>query len=115
MLHYVTWLVQPQNVRPIAEAGFFHMNGITRDAMERLIHDVIAYRDDQGLHRDGDVIVIQQMIPMQTPQRVRRWKSKEEFAAYLAETLIPDLKDSGSEATAEDFEVALAYMGCDLP
>lgn len=28
----------------------------------------------------------------------------EEFVGYLEETLIPDLRRSGSEATAEDFE-----------
>lgn len=36
--------------------------------------------------------------------------SKEEFCRYLRETLIPDLKESGREYTAEDFETALNFM-----
>ena len=33
-----------------------------------------------------------------------------EFIDYLEQTLIPDLKDSGSTATAEDFETAVYYL-----
>jgi len=33
-----------------------------------------------------------------------KWDSKEDFIAFLEETLIPDLKESGNEFTAEDFE-----------
>ena len=36
--------------------------------------------------------------------------TKERFEAYLAETLIPDLKEAGMEATAEDFETALGFL-----
>jgi hypothetical protein len=34
----------------------------------------------------------------------------EEFIAYLENTLIPDLKESGHEYTAEDFEKCIAIM-----
>lgn len=32
------------------------------------------------------------------------------FCSYLRETLIPDLRESGSEATADDFETCLSIM-----
>ena len=38
------------------------------------------------------------------------WSSKEEFIEYLENTLIPDLQDSGSMATAEDFATAVRFM-----
>lgn len=34
----------------------------------------------------------------------------EEFIEYLETTLIPDLKESGRDATAEDFEKCVEYM-----
>ncbi len=33
-----------------------------------------------------------------------------EFVAYLEETLIPDLRESGHECTAEDFERCVAII-----
>jgi hypothetical protein len=36
--------------------------------------------------------------------------SKQEFIAYLVGTLIPDLKESGREGTAMDFEAAILFM-----
>lgn len=36
--------------------------------------------------------------------------SRSEFIAYLEETLIPDLRASGSEATADDFEAAGRFI-----
>lgn len=36
--------------------------------------------------------------------------SKEEFCKYLREVLIPDLKDSGSDFTADDLETALKFI-----
>ena len=38
------------------------------------------------------------------------WENKADFVEYLEVTLIPDLKESGLEATAEDFETAVYYM-----
>ena len=35
------------------------------------------------------------------------WSSKEEFIEYLETILIPDLQDSGSTATADDFMTAV--------
>ena len=35
---------------------------------------------------------------------------REDFIKFLKETLIPDLKDSGNYATAEDFETAIFFM-----
>ena len=32
------------------------------------------------------------------------------FAKYLTETLVPDLRDSGSDATADDFETAAHHL-----
>jgi flagellin-specific chaperone FliS len=37
-------------------------------------------------------------------------KSKKDFIRFLTETLIPDLKESGHEFTAKDFERAVRYM-----
>ncbi len=37
-------------------------------------------------------------------------QSKAEFIAYLQETLIPDLRESGRDATAADFEAAVLFM-----
>lgn len=36
--------------------------------------------------------------------------TKDEFIEYLLNTLIPDLKESGREATAEDFETTVAFL-----
>lgn len=33
-----------------------------------------------------------------------------EFVAYLRDTLIPDLRESGRHATAEDFLAAVAFI-----
>lgn len=38
------------------------------------------------------------------------WESPEAFCAWLEETLIPDLKESGHDATAQDFETAVAFI-----
>ncbi len=37
-------------------------------------------------------------------------QTKAEFIAYLRNTLIPDLRASGSDFTADDFETCLKYM-----
>lgn len=36
--------------------------------------------------------------------------SREEFVAYLRETLIPDLRASGRDATAGDFVAAILFI-----
>tara|TARA_R100000700_G_scaffold17252_1_gene23831 strand:- start:4438 stop:4575 length:138 start_codon:yes stop_codon:yes gene_type:complete len=38
------------------------------------------------------------------------WENKADFVEYLETNLIPDLKESGLEATAEDFETAVYYI-----
>lgn len=38
------------------------------------------------------------------------WRSHSEFEQFLIGTLIPDLRASGSDCTADDFETALYYM-----
>lgn len=38
------------------------------------------------------------------------FSTKEEFISFLKRTLIPDLKESGSICTAEDFEEAIYWM-----
>ena len=35
---------------------------------------------------------------------------REEFIAYIKETLIPDLKSSGSYSSAQDWEAALLFL-----
>jgi hypothetical protein len=37
-------------------------------------------------------------------------QSKEVFIGYLKDILIPDLRESGSNATADDFEEAIYWM-----
>ncbi len=36
--------------------------------------------------------------------------TREEFISYLRETLIPDLKESGSEGHVHDYELAIRFM-----
>lgn len=36
--------------------------------------------------------------------------TRGDFIEFLEETLIPDLKESGRHATAEDFETAVFFM-----
>ena len=36
--------------------------------------------------------------------------TRTEFCDYLRNTLIPDLRESGSDATADDFETALGFI-----
>ena len=43
-----------------------------------------------------------------TPQE--RINCKDSFVEYLTGTLIPDLEESGMEATAEDFKTCIQYM-----
>jgi hypothetical protein len=38
------------------------------------------------------------------------WDSTEEFTGYLRGKLIPDLRESGSDATADDFEDAAEFI-----
>ena len=38
------------------------------------------------------------------------YKTKEDFINFLENTLIPDLKRSGNDATAEDFEEAIYWI-----
>jgi len=44
------------------------------------------------------------------PKIKARFDSKEDFINFLENTLIPDLKASGTDATAEDFEEAIYWM-----
>jgi hypothetical protein len=39
-----------------------------------------------------------------------KFMNKEDFISFLEHTLIPDLKRSGTEATAEDFEEAIYWL-----
>jgi len=38
------------------------------------------------------------------------WEDKQDFISFLKHTLIPDLKESGMDATAEDFETAVYFI-----
>jgi hypothetical protein len=38
------------------------------------------------------------------------FSNKTDFIAYLQETLIPDLRESGRDFTADDFETAIRFM-----
>jgi hypothetical protein len=38
------------------------------------------------------------------------WKVYAEFEQFLMHTLVPDLRESGMNTTADDFETALYYM-----
>lgn len=37
-------------------------------------------------------------------------RTKADFVAYLQETLIPDLRESGKDATADDFETLILFI-----
>ena len=43
-------------------------------------------------------------------ESINGWDDKDDFVEYLVTNLIPDLKESGMEATAEDFESAVFFM-----
>lgn len=58
-----------------------------------------------------------QAIQKETAERIAAhktqidgWESPEAFCAWLEETLIPDLKEWGSDCTAQDFETAVAFI-----
>tara|TARA_R110000824_G_scaffold41862_1_gene124081 strand:+ start:801 stop:965 length:165 start_codon:yes stop_codon:yes gene_type:complete len=36
--------------------------------------------------------------------------TKKDFIDFLQDTLIPDLRDSGLDATADDFDTAIFFM-----
>ena len=38
------------------------------------------------------------------------WENVNEYIEYLRGTLVPELRDSGSDATAYDFEDAVSYI-----
>ena len=38
------------------------------------------------------------------------WEDKRDFISFLKHTLIPDFKESGMDATAEDFETAVYFI-----
>lgn len=48
--------------------------------------------------------------PLRGLGAVRLTKARRDFADYLERTLIPDLKESGLEATAEDFEECVGLI-----
>ena len=37
--------------------------------------------------------------------------TRKDFIDFLQSTLIPDLRDSGLDATADDFDTAIFFMG----
>jgi hypothetical protein len=39
-----------------------------------------------------------------------RIDERDQFIEYLTQTLIPDLRESGRDATADDFETCVRYM-----
>ena len=41
---------------------------------------------------------------------INNWDDKDDFVEYLVTNLIPDLKESGMEATAQDFESAVFFI-----
>ncbi|MBF0556375.1 MAG: hypothetical protein HQK96_17800 [Nitrospirae bacterium] len=49
-------------------------------------------------------------IPPKGENDESEWATVEDFRKYLEETLIPDLKESGRTATADDFEEGLRYL-----
>lgn len=43
--------------------------------------------------------------------KMRHWEgTKDEFISFLLYTLIPDLRESGAEMTADDFDTAVWFM-----
>lgn len=50
------------------------------------------------------------LLPAKKVKGPTRWWTREEFIAYLRETLIPDLRESGRDATADDFQTAIEFM-----
>jgi hypothetical protein len=74
----------------------------TGETIERLMRT-------KGWRRDA-VKVAMEYGPVATPA-LPKGQSKAAFARYLRGTLIPDLRESGRDATADDFETCLRFMG----
>ncbi len=93
------------------DAGLFHFHpegkrpelsecqAIQKETAER----ITAHRAELEGEKDGTPIC-------HAASPIDGWKSPEDFCAYLESTLIPDLEKSGLEATAEDFETAIAFI-----
>ena len=62
-----------------------------------------------GVHPD-DYIVVDFEGFEKAVDLIIRGRKDSGFMGYLKHTLIPDLKESGSRATAEDFEEAIEWM-----
>lgn len=48
--------------------------------------------------------------PRKTMKKKIKGKTREEFIAWLEEVLIPDLRESGSDPTAETFETCIKWI-----
>lgn len=102
-----------------------HVIALYHDGHGELIGDnPEGWTFDAGLfhfHPEGKRPELQlsecQAIQSETAERIAAhkaqidgWESQEQFTAYLEGVLVPDLKESGYEATAEDFETALQFI-----
>lgn len=95
-------------------------NGVTTHSFHGEPFNKILNRHAQFAAENGGVVLLyndprhdalksmeKAMIPEPTVLGV---ESKESFVNYLRETLIPDLRESGMNATADDFETCITYM-----
>jgi len=108
------------------EAGFAKDIPAAKKAVKEDADELISLANSfpvgTVLEKRGNELQVRVMgkkeVPMKTPAKTQTQprtkppeQTKEEFVAYLRETLIPDLKEAGSVETAADFERCLSFMG----
>lgn len=108
------------------EAGFAKDIPAAKKAVKEDADELISLANSfpvgTVLEKRGNELKVRVMgkkeVPMKTPAKTQTQprtkppeQTKEEFVAYLRETLIPDLKEAGSVETAADFERCLSFMG----
>jgi hypothetical protein len=89
-----------------AERGIRHGYLVKNDD-----HWVFCHALNEDSYTAHELRLIATLCECEDPEEgpLRDWEDKE-FVDYLEQRLIPDLKESGKEATAEDFERCVSLL-----
>jgi hypothetical protein len=79
------------------------MTGVLESAIERMDRA-------RGLLTKGNPTPTRNWGMLDTTDLKKVLDERDAFVEYLTQTLIPDLRESGSDATADDFETCVRYM-----
>ena len=85
----------------------------TRDVTAAVIEQVRAMKAVRELNNPAGhkrVVVTTEHLMRTLRSEEIDTTERERFLDYLQNTLIPDLRESGSDATADDFETCIRYM-----